>query len=126
MNGCFFNSKVWSGFSSNDLKDLKVLDHQTLRLIIGAQAKVPIEMLYLETAQLPVENIISVRRLLYLKTILNRHDTELIRQVYSAMKEDQIKGDWIHLVKKKIKEINLNMSNDDIEKIPTATFRQLI
>ena len=78
LNGCFFNSEVWSGYSDRDLKDLKVIDHNILRLITGAQAKVPSEMLYLETAQLPIINVITVRRLLYLHTILTRHDTELI------------------------------------------------
>ena len=67
VNGCFFNSEVWCGFSANNLNYLKVLDPKILRLITGAQAKVPNEMLYLETAQLPVENIIYVRRLLFLK-----------------------------------------------------------
>ena len=90
VNGVFFNSEVWSGYSSNDLNHLKLLDRKILRLITGAQAKVPVEMLYLETAQLPVENIISVRRLLYLKTILDRHESELIRQVYFAMKHDPL------------------------------------
>ena len=64
LNGCFFNSEVWSGYSDRDLKDLKVIDHNILRLITGAQAKVPSEMLYLETAQLPIINVITVRRLL--------------------------------------------------------------
>ena len=117
MNGCFFNSEVWNGFSSNDLKDLKLIDRKILRLITGAQFKVPIKMLYLETAQLPVKNQISVRRLLYLKTILDKHESELIRQVYCAMKEDPVKGDWIHLVKKDMREIYLNMSDEDILKL---------
>ena len=55
--GCFLNSEVWSGYSDRDLKDLKVIGHNILRLITGAQAKVPSEMLYLETAQLPIINV---------------------------------------------------------------------
>ena len=74
LNGCFFNSEVWSGHSDRDLKDLQIIDHSILRLITGAQAKVLSEMLYLETAQLPIINVITVRRLLYLHTILTRHD----------------------------------------------------
>ena len=49
----FFNSEIWTGFNENDLKYLTVIDHKILRLITGAQAKVPIEMQFLETSQLP-------------------------------------------------------------------------
>ena len=69
LNGCLFNSEVWTGFSPHDVHALEVLDHQILRLITGAQAKSPVEMLYLETAELPIKDVISVRRLLYLHTI---------------------------------------------------------
>ena len=50
INGCFFNSEVWSGFSESDLHDLEVIDQQILKAGIGGQAKVQSEMLYLETA----------------------------------------------------------------------------
>ena len=93
LNGCFFNSEVWTGFSPQDLHALEVIDHQILRLITGAQAKAPTEMLYLETAELPIEDVLSVRRLLYLHTILQRHMSELTRKVYKAMKDDPCKGD---------------------------------
>ena len=36
INGCIFNSEVWSGFSPQDLHDLQVIDHKILRLITGA------------------------------------------------------------------------------------------
>ena len=100
INGCFFNSEVWSGFSESDLHDLEVIDHQILKAVIGAQAKVQSEMLYLETSQLPIKNLISSRRLLYLHNILSRQDSELVKQIYMAMKESPLKDDWIHLVNK--------------------------
>jgi hypothetical protein len=63
INSCLFNSEVWSGVSENSLKDLNTIDHKILQVITGAQAKVPTEMLYLETSQLPLSHVISVRRL---------------------------------------------------------------
>ena len=81
--------------SDQDIHALDVIDHQILRLITGAQAKSPVEMLYLETAELPVKSVISVRRLMYLQTVLKRHKEELIYRVYSAMEEKTYKGDWI-------------------------------
>ena len=57
-------SRGWNKFfgvcSDLDLDDLEVIDHSIIWLITGAQAKVPVEMLYLETALLPVKSVISV------------------------------------------------------------------
>ena len=55
LNGCFFNSEIWTGVNDNDLKSLKIIDHKILRLITGAQAKVPSEMLFLETSKIPIK-----------------------------------------------------------------------
>ena len=60
---------AWNGISDSDLKDLEVIDHKILRAITGAQSKVPIEMLYIETAQLSISHAISVRRLMYWHTM---------------------------------------------------------
>ena len=49
QNRGFFNSEVWSGLTENYFNDLEVIDRQILQVITGAQAKVPLEMLYLET-----------------------------------------------------------------------------
>ena len=82
INSCLGNSEVWCGFSENDLHDLEVLDHQILRLITGSQLRVPVEMLYLETSQVPIKDILSVRRLMYLYELLSRDQNELIYQIY--------------------------------------------
>jgi hypothetical protein len=112
INGCLFNSEVWSAINDNDLKDLKVIDHKILRLITGAQAKVPLEMLYLETAQLPLSHVISVRRILYWQNILKRAKEELLVQVYTAMKNEPLKGDWIHTLKDDLKKINMSIDDE--------------
>ena len=68
-------------------------DHQILQTITGAQAKVPTKMLCLESAQVTIKSVISARRLFYLHTIFTRHNKELTRQIYSAMKEAPLKDD---------------------------------
>ena len=83
-------------------------------------------MLYLETGPIPIKSVITARRLLYLHTILNRHESELIRKIYIAMKEDPLKDDWIHLVQKDIKDIDLNLSDNQIEAMSKYKFKKLI
>ena len=49
-NKCLFNSEVWSSVTDTDIKDLSIIDRKILRFITGSQAKVPVEMLHLETS----------------------------------------------------------------------------
>ena len=105
LNGVLFNSETWIGFSKKDLKMLEVLDHKILKAILGAHSKVPTEMLYLETGELDLPSVISVRRLMYWFNIVKRHKKELIRQIYDAMKNTPAKGDWIHLLEDDLKKV---------------------
>ena len=126
INGCFFNSEVWSGFGDKDLHDLEVIDHQILKAVIGGQAKSQTEMLYLETAQTPIKNIISARRLLYLHNILHRQDGELVKDIYIAMKESPLKEDWIHPVNKDKLDLDLNLSDEEISNLSKYKFKIIV
>ena len=126
MNGCLYNSEVWTGFSDNDLHDLQIIDHQILRLITGSQSKVPVEMLYLETSQVPIIDVISVRRLLYLHEILRRPENELIVQIYTAMKESPLKDDWIYLIYKDMKKFDICLSDESISLLTKQEFKKIV
>ena len=71
-NGCLFNSELWSGLTENYFNELEVIDSKIFRVITGAQAKVLLEMLYLETSQIPIKHVISVRRLMYWHTLFKK------------------------------------------------------
>ena len=88
-NGCLISSEVWSGYHKSDFDELEKIDCQLLRLNIGAQAKVPSEMLYLETSD-----------------------------IYVAMKENPLKYDWIELISTD-KELlpNDTKEDEDIKKL---------
>ena len=64
---------MWSGLTENYFNYLEVIDRKILGVITGAQAKVPLDMLYLETSQIPIKHVISVRRLMYWHTHLKRN-----------------------------------------------------
>ena len=61
-------------FIYQDLHDLKVIDHQILRLVTGSHKKAPLEMLYLETAELPLQIVISVIRLISTDNLKKKQD----------------------------------------------------
>ena len=97
-----------------------------LRYITGAQAKVQSEFLYLETGVIPLKQIISSRRLMYLKNILNKTPDELVRRVYEEQKVQPVKGDWSELVKSDIEEFVLNMDENAIANISISEYKRIV
>jgi predicted metal-binding protein len=110
INGCLFNSEAWCNYTKADIYKLDVIDHMILKLILGAQDKVPVEYLYLETATLDITNIISVRRMGYLQAILKRPDGDLMKRIYMAMKDKPYNGDWYKLIESDFTRINMEIN----------------
>ena len=118
---------MWKGFNQQDLHPLEIINKQILRLITGAQQKVPSEMLFLETGELPLMFVIIVRRLMYYQEIIKRHTNELVKRVFTAMKKDPIKGEWINLVIEDLKYLNMTLEDgEDIKNISKNEFRSFV
>ena len=99
VNGVLFNSEAWGSISQKHIEEIETIDRTLLKFIIGAHAKTPSELLYLETATIPLRYTISIRRLIYHQVILSRSDDELIKRVYEAQKINPSRGDWIEELK---------------------------
>ena len=98
VNGILCNSEAWHNISKKHIEELEVVDHQLLRHIVGAHAKVPIEFLYLETGLILLTDTVRIRRMLFLQNILKRTDNELIKRIYVSQKAKPVKGDWVKMV----------------------------
>ena len=58
---------------------------------------------------------------------MKRHKTDFIRQVYSAMKEEPVKGDWIHLLKEDLKDFKIDIKNETfIESLPKEQIKDIV
>ena len=114
------------GALNTDIQELSKIDHMILRSITGAQAKIPIEFLYLETSSQSVSNVITVRRMSYLQVLLKRHTSEVTRKVYNAMKQAPLPGDWIHFVKSDFERVGLQMSELSITNMKKSEYKQII
>jgi hypothetical protein len=67
----------------------------------------PKEFLYLELGALPIKWILAQRRINFLKQILSRNDSELIKKVLVAQKNSPTNGDFVKLVEKDLKSLNM-------------------
>ena len=72
----------------------------------------------METAAIPIDYILASRRINYLHNILTKEDSELVKRVYIAQKNNPAKGDWCHTVKMDMELIILNMSDCEIISMP--------
>ena len=114
LSGLLFNSEAWHGITETEIKILESVDEHLLRLLVGAHSKTPLEFLYLETGAIHIRFIIACRRMIYLQTILKRSDSELTKRIYSAQKEDPLKGDFYWLVVKDFKMIGETLNESEI------------
>ena len=60
---------------------LIVIDYMFLETVLGANAKVPVQAFYLETATLSTEHVIPVSGITYFKTILCSLNEEVTKKV---------------------------------------------
>ena len=101
------------GLTKEHIKTLEAIDEDYLRRILKAHAKTPCEFLYLETGATPIKWIIAQRRINFLKFILSKENTELVKRVLEAKKQDPTPGDYIKLVEKDMLDLNITLK--DIE-----------
>ena len=109
------NSEIWHGMTNANIVTLEQIDQAFLRSILGAHSKTPRSMLYLETGAIPIRWIIKQRRINYLKHILSRNETELIRKVFEAQKQQPTSGDFVTFVRKDLEE--LGITEEDVDNL---------
>ena len=126
MNGVLVNSEVWHGVKPLDFDILITIDHQILRYICESHAKTPIEFLYMEAGSLPLEFIVSCRRMIYLQVILKRDNNELLKREYLAQKLNPIQGDYSKLVIDDYSKINQEINEDAIIAMSEFQYKKII
>ena len=63
--------KVWYGLKSSQITELEQVDEYLLRKILNAHSKTAKEMLYLETAAVPIEFILKKQTLILSTSYIN-------------------------------------------------------
>ena len=126
LNGILFNSEAWHGVDKKDIVLLEKVDEALIRGILEAHPKIPLEALFLETKSIPIRFIVASRRIMYLHTILQRDESEMIRRIYETQKMQPSPGDFIELVKEDCATIGLDMSDNEIAKIQKQRFKSIV
>ena len=120
------NSEAWYNLTNKDISELESVDEALLRKIMSAHSKTPIELLYLETGNIPIRFIIMARRLNFLWYILNEEEDSLIRTCLEAQLDRPSKGDWIRTVKENLHELKIDMDLQTIAGLGKEDFKDII
>jgi hypothetical protein len=97
-----------------------------LRKIFDLPKSAPRIGIYAECGKIPIRHIIKSRRLLFYWHLLHLEKSELLYKFYLAQKLMPSKNDWILTVYKDMKEIGLEMSEEDIMNMPKQKLKNVV
>ena len=83
MNALLVNVEVWHNVMMKDIQVITQLDNYLMRQILNAHSKNQTEIFYLETGTIPVDFVITSRRVNYLHNIMKIDSTELVARAYN-------------------------------------------
>ena len=126
INGILYNSEIWHGLKETDIANFIIIDQYLIRGLLNSHSKTPIEHLYLETSALPIKYIIMSRRLIYLKEILDRPDTEIVKKIYRCQQANPVPGDWSQLISHDLLNINLIINENCIQSLSVPDYKKLV
>ena len=72
---------------------------------------------------IPLGQVISTRRMMYLQNILKRPDGEMLKGVYEAQKSNPVRGDWIELVKGDFENMGISLDEAEIQACTKSEFK---
>ena len=84
VNSILCSVEALYGVKKAHVEKLEAVDRILLRKVLNARYATATEAFYLETGLLPIRFIVIARRLLYYWSILQKSESELVRQVYDA------------------------------------------
>ena len=126
VSSVLFNSEAWYNITKAELELIESVDLMLLRGILKAPKSTPKEMLFLELGILPLREIIRKRRLAFLHYILHENKDSMISRVFETQRRNKTSKDWVTTVLSDLKEINLNMTLEEIRNMKKQTFINII
>ena len=126
LSSVLLNSEAWYALTLADVEQLEMVDQALLKRIMETPSSTPNVILYLEMGCLPIRYIIKSRRMMFLHYILNQKENSLIFKFFKAQLENPVKGDWCEMVNLDLREINLQLSMDEIRGLSIESFRKQV
>ena len=126
LNGMLCSSEALHGIKNTHIEQLESVDTFLFKSVFQSPFSTPIAAYYLETGAIPIRFVLIGRRLMYLWTILQKNEEELVSKVYQAQKLFPVKDDFIHQIKEDMDDLGLDLEDEIIKKMKKTKFKTLV
>ena len=75
---------------------------------------------------MPIKFILQSRRLNFLKYILDQEEGSLLKDIFIEQKNEPKQGDWVSIVKKDLKKLDIKLSFNEIKNMSKSSFKKLV
>ena len=126
LNGMLCSSEALHGITNTHIAQLESVDTMLFKSVFQAPFSTPIAAYYLETGAIPIRYVLIGRRLMYLWTILQKNEEELVSKVFRAQKMFPVKDDFVNQIEEDKEEIGLLLSDSEIMIMKKNKFKNLV
>ena len=126
VNGMLCSSEALYGITINHVEQLESCDKMLFSAIFKSPSTTPTVAYYLETGAIQVKYLLKGRRIMFLWSILQQAESELVRKVYEAQKMFPVKDDWIFQVKNDMEELDIEFDEKAIKNMKKWKFKKIV
>ena len=118
--------ETYYNLKESEVRHLERIEETFMRKLVQTARGCPINQLYLESGHFPARFQIIKQRLFFLKYILNQDQESMIYKVLYLQIEKPVKYDWAGTCVKDLKKLKIEMNFEDIRKMPTIKFKDIV
>ena len=126
INGMLCSIEALYGLNITLVEKLEKCDNDFFRRLFKSGAGTPVESFYLATNTLPIRHIITGRRLMFLWSILNKSESDLVRKCLTAQQLKPVKNDMITTFESDLEMCDITLTMTEISMMKKMTFRKLV
>ena len=116
INGMLCSSEALYGIRSVHIEMLETCDKMFFKSVFQSPCTTPTVTYYLETGAIRIKYLLKGRRIMYLWTILQKSEDELVRKVYNAQKQFRIQDDWIEDIEEDLDDFGIEFDEGKMKK----------
>ena len=121
-----YAADMYYALKETEIRHIERIEEGYMRKILRTTKGCPIISLYLQLGQTPARFEILKMKLLYLKTILEEPDESSVRKMFNLQLENPTVGDWASSCLSDLKYINVNLTLEEIRKIPKEKYTGIL
>ena len=126
VNGILYSTEALISLNKSHIDTLEACDKDFMAKLFYVPHTTPYETYYTETAAIPLRFLLTGRRLMFYWSVLQKPESELVKQVYLATREFPSKGGWQSNIMDDLLRLKIDKSEKEIQGILKHSFKKLI